>query len=86
MVGDKLTFTITGKTAAGATFTQADIDKAIADASADAPDKAKNIKVKLDGDIETTDVTALRLKMLLIKQKLPNQQRLLLKMQQRRLL
>lgn len=56
-VGDKLTFTITGKTAAGATFTQADIDKAIADASADAPDKAKNIKVKLDGDIETTDVT-----------------------------
>ena len=56
-VGDKLTFTITGKTAAGATFTQADIDKAIADASADAPDKAKNIKVKLDGDIKTTDVT-----------------------------
>ena len=44
-VGDKLTFTITGKTAAGATFTQADIDKVIADASADAPDKAKILRL-----------------------------------------
>ena len=58
--GDKLTFTITGKTAAGTKFTQADIDKAIADASADAPDKAKNIKVKLDGDIETTAATGVQ--------------------------
>ena len=58
-VGDKLTFTITG-TAANKKFTQADIDKAIADASAAAPDRAKNIKVKLDGDIETTDTTGIQ--------------------------